>query len=421
MSDNKIPKWLRDTQIRSWEPEILLSGIVLFGLFKVPDLLDEFLWYAKNNLSGTEDWNNFVGFMKVAIYWLITGLFLHLIARGLWIGLVGLSYVFPNGVNKGKLNFKYGFQQTVQKIPLPVDSIEKLERICSSLFSIAFMLFMSIVGAYIYIFVVIFLPLLITVYWGNYDFFNSPAWLDYYVIIVLVISIIYLIDFLTSGLLKRIPVFSKVYYPVYKVISFLTLSPVYRPIYYSLVSNFNRWWISLFYFIFLVTTFTLAMQIKDANGQVDHWTNLELFSRDTEYNSFSGYYEDRNDRYASFRVQIPTDVIENNVLRVFINLHIEYQDAIKETCEYDSLSATVSNVDSLKLSCVSNYFHLYLDDSLVTEYPVRFHHNQRTDQKGILCYLDIRGLTMDQHELKVTRPDSTRVLSRVPFYKVVNE
>lgn len=417
-NDSKIPKWLRDTQIRSWEPEILLSGIVLFGLFRVPGLLDDFLWYVKNNISATEDWDNFVSFMKVAVYWLITGLFLHLIARGLWIGLVGLSYVFPKGVNKEKLAFKYGFKNTILRIPFPVDSIERLERLCSSLFSIAFMLFMSIIGAYLYIFVVLFIPIIIFTLISDYTIYNQPEWFDYYVMTVLVISGIYLLDFVTSGLLKRIPIFSKYYYPIHKVISTLTLSPIYRPIYYSLVSNFNRWWISLFYLIFFVSTIAMAMKMNSSSGQVDNWTNIELYSRRTSLNVFSGYYEDRNVEYSSFNVQIPSDVIETNVLRVFININMNYHDMIKEACQYDSLSEVVKNVDSLRLTCVTDYYHLFLNDSLVTDYQMKFHDNQRTSQKGVLCYLDIRNLDMGYQELKLTRPDTSRVISRVPFYRV---
>ncbi len=417
-NDSKIPKWLRDTQIRSWEPEILLSGIVLFGLFRVPGLLDDFLWYVKNNISATEDWDNFVSFMKVAVYWLITGLFLHLIARGLWIGLVGLSYVFPKGVNKEKLAFKYGFKNTILRIPFPVDSIERLERLCSSLFSIAFMLFMSIIGAYLYIFVVLFIPIIGFTLVTDYTVYDQPEWFDYYLFTVVIISAIYLLDFVTSGLLKRIPIFSKVYYPVHKVISTLTLSPIYRPIYYSLVSNFNRWWISLFYLVFFVSTITMAMKMNSSSGQVDNWTNIELFSRRTTHSIFSGYYEDRNVSYSSFNVQIPSDVIESNVLRVFININMDYHDRIKASCEYDSLSEVVNNLDSLKLSCVTNYYHLLLNDSLVTDYQMKFYNNQRTSQKGVLCYLDIRNLDMGYQELKLTRPDTSRVISRVPFYRV---
>ncbi len=32
---NENPDWLDELQKKSWEPEILLSGIVLYGMFKM--------------------------------------------------------------------------------------------------------------------------------------------------------------------------------------------------------------------------------------------------------------------------------------------------------------------------------------------------------------------------------------------------
>ena len=419
MSEDKTPKWLRDTQIRSWEPEILLSGIVLFGLFRIPGLLDDLLWYIKNNVSTTNDWDNFISVMKVAIYWLITGLFLHLITRGLWIGLVGLSYVFPNGVKKDKLNFKYGFKNTILRIPFPVDSIEKLERLCSSLFSIAFMLFMSIVGAYLYIFVVLFIPVILLVQIGGYTWADDLPIFEAYVIVIASLSLVYLIDFLTSGLLKRIPYFSKVYYPIHKVISALTLAPIYRPIYYSLVSNFNRWWISIFYVFFFVSTIYMSQRLQDGSGQRDPWSYIDMYSAHTKYNAFSGYYEDRNEEYVSFKAQIPSDVIDSNVLRLFITLNVDNQPKIKKYYNYDSLSTTIRNRDSLKLACVKDYFRILIGDSLVTDYSARFQHNQKSDQRGVVNYIDISSLEDDLYTVHITEPDST-VISRISFYKSTN-
>ena len=81
--------------------EILLSGIVLYGMFKVPELLDAFLNYFKLNIySSVQDLDNLIALFKMGIYWLITGLILHLICRGIWIGMVGLSYTFSNGIRK---------------------------------------------------------------------------------------------------------------------------------------------------------------------------------------------------------------------------------------------------------------------------------------------------------------------------------
>ncbi len=417
MSDQKTPKWLKDTQIRSWEPEILLSGIVLFGLFKIPEQLDNLLWYVKNNISGSGDWNNFVSMMKVAIYWLITGLFLHLIARGLWVGLVGLSYVFPDGVNKEKLNFKYGFKNTILKIPFPVDSIEKLERLCSSLFSISFMLFMSIVGAYIYLFITIILPVVLLFRVFEFETNNNVVF-GIYILTILASGLLYMIDFLTSGLLKRIKYFSKVYYYIHRIISFLTLSPIYRPIYYSLVSNFNRWWISGFYIVFVVSTIWLSDQIGEFDKHDDNWSSIETYSDDLDYNMFSGYYENRNEKFASFQAQIPSDVIEEDYLRLFINLNVQYQERIKEHCLYDSLIETVDNLDSLKLTCVESFYHVWVDDSLISDPPMKFHYNQKSQQRGVVSYLDISWLDQNMHEVKITRAPNDRVVSQIPFFRV---
>jgi hypothetical protein len=91
----KAPKWLRELQLRSWEPEILLSGIVLYGMFQVPDLLDQAYFFFRTNIFDAGDVENLIALLKVATYWLIFGLILHLISRGIWVGMIGLSFTFP--------------------------------------------------------------------------------------------------------------------------------------------------------------------------------------------------------------------------------------------------------------------------------------------------------------------------------------
>ena len=108
------PAWLNELQQKSWEPEILLSGIVLYGMFQIPDLLDSFLEFGNDNLFGsTTDLDNFVSSIKVALYWLIGTLILHLISRGIWVGMVGLSYTFPNGINRDRLKMSGKFTSTI--------------------------------------------------------------------------------------------------------------------------------------------------------------------------------------------------------------------------------------------------------------------------------------------------------------------
>ena len=47
-SENKTNQWLKDLQDKSWEPEILISGIVIFGLFKIFPLVEDLHTYFDN-------------------------------------------------------------------------------------------------------------------------------------------------------------------------------------------------------------------------------------------------------------------------------------------------------------------------------------------------------------------------------------
>ncbi|MEM8896423.1 MAG: hypothetical protein AAGC88_17720, partial [Bacteroidota bacterium] len=156
---HKTPKWLKETQLKSWEPEILISGIVLFGLLQVPDLLDQLLLFVSKEITGTDsDFNNAISTMKTSVFWLILGLIIHLITRGIWIGLIGLSFVIPTGINRNRLKFTNEFNTEINKLPQLNKLIIRWEKICSSIFSISFLLFMSVLGAYSFLFFTLVVP-----------------------------------------------------------------------------------------------------------------------------------------------------------------------------------------------------------------------------------------------------------------------
>ncbi|MEM9858338.1 MAG: hypothetical protein AAF843_13315, partial [Bacteroidota bacterium] len=173
-----IPQWLERTQHNSWEPEIFISGIVLFGLLQLPAYLHEFRLYFNREVFGlTNAMDNFVGILITGIQWLIFGLVLHLFFRGIWIGLVGLSYVFPGGIRDENLKYKGKFKDRVLNIPDFTSQIIRLEKISSSIFSISYFLFMSILGAYFFLAIAVLTPVYLFLYLGPYDLkeiINNP-------------------------------------------------------------------------------------------------------------------------------------------------------------------------------------------------------------------------------------------------------
>ncbi len=208
-------------------------------MFKVPDLLDDFLAFFKLNIHGNyTDIDNLVALFKMGIYWLISGLILHLICRGIWIGMVGLGYTFPHGIELDKLKYREPFRSKVGRIPAYQDIVIRLEKVSSSLFSISFMLFMSLIGGYIYFFVLLVIPVSIALIYFEIEWngFLFDAW----IYLVLSVGVIALIDFLSLGYFRRFRWISRLYWPIHRLISALTLSRFYRPIYYGLVTNFNK-------------------------------------------------------------------------------------------------------------------------------------------------------------------------------------
>jgi len=423
MEKEETPKWLEDLQQRSWEPEVLLSGIVLFGMFKVPPLLDKALAFFKSQVfSSTTDIDNLVGILKLGIYWLILGLILHLICRGIWVGMVGLSYTFPNGVNAERLKYKHRFKERVEKIPPFQRIIINLEKLCSSLFSLSFMLFMSIVGAYLYFFILLVAPFFIGVaFQGNFNFTDTRAF-EIYVVVLLVIAFMGLIDFLTLGFFRRFSWVSKIYWPFHQLISTFTLGRYYRPIYFAFVSNSNRWVVFLLLTVFAVGSLFGLDEVTNDAYDGSSFSRLSLWHGDDQrLRVFTGYYEDQNEELFSYQAQIPSDIIDGNVLRLFIPAGVIKEDSIRAYLNYDSLVVASKGMtrDARDMPAIKKFYHVYLDDSLVREYPLLYHFRLKTNQPGYLAYIDIAQLPQGMHTLEVGGPPSMykNRWASIPFFR----
>ena len=135
MEENQTPKWLIAAQNKSWEPEILISGITLTFLFILSNRIYNFFGML------TQDFGVFDAISKslyiisiISLTSLKIILVAHLVLRGVWTGFVGLSYVLPNGVKYEKLPKN---QRSV-KFDTPESIVIKIEKICSLLFSFIF-------------------------------------------------------------------------------------------------------------------------------------------------------------------------------------------------------------------------------------------------------------------------------------------
>ena len=421
-----VPKWLEDLQQKSWEPEILLSGIVLYGMFKVPDLLDDFQVFFKSTIFGnSNDINNLVGLFKMGIYWLITGLILHLICRGIWIGMVGLSYSFPDGIQHERLKYKGKFKNKVSKTPPYELIVMRLEKISSSLFSVSFMLFMSLLGGYLFFLVLIIIPF--TVSYLYFDISFDGLFVEIfkvYAMVIFIISVIGLADFLSLGYFRRFKWVAKIYWPIHIFISALTLSRFYRPIYYGMVSNFNRWAFFFFLLVFTVVSIIGAGTISNRDFPGDSYSRLSLWSDTRGFNSFGGYYDDQNEDQFSAQAQIQSDIISSDVIKLFVPANISYEDEMEELMSLDSLKEQYPDTVSSALNhMLIHAFYLVKIDGDTIDIPMWYtHYKWQTKQYGYLTYISINELNEGMHKLTVSgnHEKFNFPFAVVPFYKDVS-
>lgn len=415
--------WLNRIQEQSWEPEILISGFVLFALFRVPPLLEDLNLFLNNNSiqvfsRGNVD-ENLSALLTVSNGWLIFGFSAHLFLRSIWVAFIGLSYVYKEGIDFSNLKYQTVFRKEITRNSNYVDIIHKLEKACSTTFAISFLWFLCVLGVTFSLLIIggiinlliYFLP----------DQIGNMNWIDP---LINVFFFIHIFDFVTLGVLKRVKYVSYIYYPIYMLISYLTLSPLYRGIYYGFVSNHKWWKVALFMFTFAASSIFFAFAVRENKNLID----MMVFRVNKDkHRLFYGHYENLANGAYSRDIVLPSDMIEENVLRVFIVHRTAYEEeSIKKLCDYETRILQDSvDIDGLNMECLEKFYDLKIDGTLV-ETSFLFHQHQKSNQDGLITYLDVVNLDRGKHllELVYNRWDDEksefkpRVMAKVEFYKV---
>jgi hypothetical protein len=308
-----------------------------------------------------------------------------------------MSWVFPKGIKHEKLKLSGKYQQIITMLPSFDQSVQKLERICSLIFASIFLFFMAAIGIIVYN---IFIGLLVYSAFVIFPFleaFNEEINVILTIFILVTVSF-YLIDFLSLGYLKRIPYFRKLYYPVYLFMSAITLAPLYRIIYYGLVSNLNRFYIFTGLLLYTAATIFISYTLFDSNNFLVQYNTLA-----GDEIVFAGNYENIFKDNPSNVIQIQSDIVKDQVLRVFLvynTWHFDYFESKYGWEKYENIAAVP---DSVLFTQINLEFLLQLDEVTVENLSWHRHNRDKTNQYGFLTWIDIGHLDRGEHCLKLIR------------------
>ncbi|HFA49639.1 MAG TPA: hypothetical protein ENJ95_11565, partial [Bacteroidetes bacterium] len=237
---NDKPKWLRRLERESWQAELIVSGIAIFGSLQLPGLIENMAgecisFFSQDAYTGLYF---FFLYLLFSANFLIVFLIVHFVTRALWIGLIGLNSVFPEGIKKENKTYAPHFmERLIADFPKDIRYIERLDHFCSVIFSFIALLVMTMLAIAVDVVIVFGLKYLLKDYLPEG---LSQSLGDLIAAFLLFFSALMLL--LNSKILKETTFAKKYHYPVLMGFSKLMLHVFYKPvtrISYIFSSNFS--------------------------------------------------------------------------------------------------------------------------------------------------------------------------------------
>lgn len=412
-TNNKLSKWLEILQQESWQLELIISGFAIFLILGIYEPLQE-LRFNINLLSASDSTYALLRIPHTFLQWvwyaLIINLTTHVLFRGLWISTIGLRYV-SGDVDFDHLQLKEPFNDFLRKRIKSFDHyIERLERICSVIFAFTFLIIFMIISLGMFFFFFIGFNYLLTLFPESL-FFIANMLRIILTLLLLLSGFIYFIDFLTLGWLKRSKWFAPIYYPFYRIMSWVTGASLYRPMYYNLIDNkFGRW---LGYFLVpytIIIIMFISLKIE---------THTYIPKQSSEYKFSHAQYDDqRKPKTSSSSASIQSKYINNGFVELFMPYNPRTDDkAIGQLCPdlkpakktgfifTGSIRTSFSKEPDLStpdsaMTCMSQLHQIYVNDSLYQDVKFKFYDHPERKRPGLLTILNVDHLGRGEHQIK---------------------
>lgn len=400
ISPKKKPKWLRALETQSWQAELVISGLAIFGSLQLPELLNNLVDYCLLHFS--EEYMEIFFFLFIYPYFaaaiLIFSFIAHLILRALWIGMLGLVSVYPNGINPDQDIFSKDYMQKFIKEYPDVNLFnKKLDDLCSTIFaasaSIAIVMVMISITLSIILLIATLINLLI------------PAVSILRIVLVLggVFFFISLFgSILNSKSIRDKKWVQKIHFPFTQLLGKMIYLFAMRPIsYISMIfmtnSKKNTSILSLsaisFIFTFVFSVLLVFPLLKQSN--------MGYFQQENYFNSRTNSSHLKAAKYENLFSEDPTlltpfiqsDIIDGAAIKLFIPWLQREQSFADELCgefiKDDEMSRDERKAAAtkFKVECAKKYFEISLNDSLLTDLKYYQHHHSNNGEVGFLTYI----------------------------------
>lgn len=397
----KKPKWLRALETQSWQAELVISGLAIFGSLQLPSLLNSIVDYCLFNFS--EPYMEIFFFLFIYPYFaatiLIFSFIAHLVLRALWIGMLGLVSVYPNGINPDQEVFSKDYMQKFLKEYPDVNQFnKKLDDLCSTIFASSASIAIVMIMISISLTIILIIATIV-----NYIFPSISI-----IKIVLVLGgIFFTISFFASLLnlksLRDKEWVHKIHFPFAQIFGKMVYLFAMRPIsYISMIFMTNQKnkntsilsqtaIASFFTFIFaMLLVFPLLTQSNMGYFQQENYFSYRTNSLHLKASTYENLFEDNPTLLNPF---IQSDIIEGGTIKLFIPWLEREQSFADMLCgeyvEDDDMTRTEKRAAITKhaVECAKKYFEISLNGTLLENQKYYQHHHSIDGTVGFLTYI----------------------------------
>lgn len=427
-SNKPVNSWLQRLKDESWEAELLVSAIAIFGTFQLFDVIE---WATNKFINVLNPSQYLVGYSIVflglfAISILASMFVIHFILRAYWIGLVGLNSVFPDYSIEDSAYSKIYTEKILSILPKLEDSIKKVDTLCSVIFS----------GAFTFLSMYLYMALFAYVYLMVFNLLNSyvPTII---LLIPLVLFIVAMLSQMAIGIVANLKKNNEkenlqiLYFKAVKYSSLIMIGPMYRSILQVTMifgSNFKKNK-SLAYLMlsFLILGMPLAViQMNKTNIPFLIKNGLSIESDELKVNP--SYYQSENSNSTFLLApEIESDIIKSQVVKIFIPIFDNEKKMSQATCDIyveDDNKSSVEQRNERRLSalnCYQKYNTVYLNDEKKDIDFLKYTH-PITKQFGIIGYMSLRNEKFGMQTITIKKEFSKDNMSTwsIPFYYTQN-
>lgn len=359
----------------------------------------------------------FMGLLAVSI--LVSMFVIHFFLRAYWIGLVGLNSVFPDYSIKDSAYSKVYTEKFIGILPKLKDSIQKVDELCSVIFSAAF----AILLLYLY------MALFASAYLFIFNFLSDYIPYYYLLIPLAILAVVFVLQTIIS-LIANLKTYKENetiqiwYFKIVKLGSILMLGPLYKSILQiSMIfsSNFKKKKALTYLIIIFLFSGIFITVYQVLNTNIPYLIKQEVYFDETK--TYAGYYKTENEQLNFLLTpEITSDVIQANHLKIFIPI-FSYEKKLREKIcgtyvedENKSKAEQRKEARLFYLNSYQKYNHILLNDEEVSVGYLKYDH-PKTKQFGIVGYINLSNTAIGKNTLKIKKDygDENTTEWTIPF------